>query len=102
MTQNVTPVAGRSRSLACPIGTTYFDMAMHGIPSTVTAVPGGGGSLALAYSTTPRSAGLGASAVWVDWPSGLVTANTSATLVSPITGLRVIASVAAGTVEVIG
>lgn len=93
----------RSRSYPVAVGTPRLvDMQPFGFPATVTACPGAGGSLAVEYSTTPRAAGDPASAKWINWPGGTVTANTADTLESPVTAIRVTATTAAGSVEVIG
>lgn len=103
MATGVSNLAARDRSYAVAVGTPrYVDMLPFGYPATVTAIPGGGGSLAISYSTTPGAASLGASATWIAWPSGTVTAATSNSLISPITGLRAIATTADGSLEVVG
>jgi hypothetical protein len=95
-------VAARDRSRPVPVGTSYFDMLGFGYPCTVSAIPGGGGTLTLSYSTTPGAAGLEASANWIAWPAGTVSAAASATLISPVTGIRAVAATAAGVVEITG
>ena len=103
MGQGVTQYAGRDRSY--PVTTaspTYIDMLPFGIPSTVTAVPGASGSLAIATSTTPGAAGNPGAATWVNWTPGTVSAATTQTLTSPVTALRATATTAAGAVEIVG
>lgn len=95
-------LANLARSVAVSIGTAYFETLGHGFPCTVTAVPGGGGTLTISYSTTPDAARLGAAATWTAWPAATVATPTSATLISPITGLRAVAAAAAGIVEIVG
>lgn len=80
----------------------YEDTQGFPFPLTVTAIPGGGGTMAVAYSTTPNAAGNPGSATWIDWPSGAVAANTSDSLLSPVAALRFTAATASGTVEVNG
>ena len=80
----------------------YIDANPVQAPATVMAVPGGGGTLSIAYSTTPGAAALGAGATWVVWPSGTVGVATSMTLASPVQGIRATASGATGTVEISG
>lgn len=93
----------RSRSYPVVVGTPkVIDMQPFGYPATVTACPAGGGSLAVEYSSTPRAAGNPAGANWINWPGGTVTSNTSDTLESPVTAIRVTATTANGSVEVIG
>lgn len=103
MATGVTQYAGRDRSYAVTTAAPkYIDMLPFGIPSTVTAVPGATGSLAIATSTTPRAAGDPGAATWVNWTAGTVTAATSQTLNSPVTAIRVTATTADGVVEVVG
>lgn len=87
-------------STAVAVGTIYLDTQSYPFPLTVTAIPAGGGSITVSYSTTPNAAGLGASATWITWPSGTVTATTNDYLKSPVSGLRFVAATSAGTVEV--
>lgn len=103
MATGVSILAARTTSRAVAAGATeYIDMGPYGFPATVTAVPGAGGTLAISYSTTPGAASLGAGANWIAWPPGTVSAIASATLMSPITGLRAVSATAAGVVEVVG
>lgn len=99
----VTNYAGRDRSYAVATAApTYIDMLPFGIPSTVTAIPGASGSIAIAASTTPGAAGNPGAATWINWTPGTVTAATSQTLVSPVTAIRATATTAAGSVEIVG
>lgn len=88
-----------SVSTAAP---TYVDVRGFPFPLSVTAVPGGGGTMAVAYSTTPNAAGSPGTANWIDWPGGAVAATTSDSLLSPVAALRFTAATAAGVVEVNG
>lgn len=80
----------------------YEDTQSFPFPLTVTAIPAGGGSIAVAYSTTPNAAGNTAGATWINWPSGTVLATTSDALLSPVAALRFTATTANGSVEVNG
>ena len=80
----------------------YVDATMLRIPATVTAIPGAGGTLVVAYSTTPTAVTTPAGATWVTWPSGTVSATTSNTLFSPIVALRVNAATSTGVLEITG
>ena len=79
-----------------------IDMLPYGFPATITAVPLGGGSILIEYSTTPRAAGDPAGSSWANWPAGTVAARTTDSLVGPVTAIRATATVADGAVEVIG
>lgn len=103
MATAVVNVKARARSyVVATAAPVYIDLGGFGTPTTVTAIPGAGGSLAIAYSTTPGAASLGAAAIWQNWPAGSVAAAASDSLVSPVTALRATAGTAAGTVEVVG
>jgi hypothetical protein len=78
----------------------YIDATNVAAPATVTAIPGASGTMAIAYSTTPGAAALGASATWVAWPSGTVSVTTGMTLGSPVQGIRATAATSTGTVEI--
>lgn len=78
----------------------YEDVQGFPFPLTITAVPQGGGSISVFYSTTPSAAGTPGTATWIAWPSGTVTATTSDALLSPVAGLKFVAATATGTVEV--
>jgi hypothetical protein len=80
----------------------YEDVQGFPFPLTVTAIPGDGGTMAVAYSTTPNAAGSTGTATWIDWPSGAVATTTSDSLLSPVAALRFTATTANGTVEVNG
>lgn len=80
---------------------TYVDTMALPFPLAVSALPGGGGTMAVAYSTTPGAAGNPGGATWFDWPSGAVASATNDVLLSPSTALRFTAATAAGTVEVV-
>lgn len=78
-----------------------IDTKMFPFPLTITAIPAGG-SLTVAYSTTPGAAGSPGTAVWTNWPAGTVTANTTDALISPVAAIRFTAATATGTYEVNG
>lgn len=93
----------RARSYTVPVGTPrVVDMAPFGHESTITARPGGGGTLQIEYSTTPRAAGDAAAAAWQNWPLGTVAAIISDSLISPITAVRATAATADGILEIVG
>jgi hypothetical protein len=93
----------RATREAVAVGTpVVIDMMPYGFPATVTAVPLGGGSILVEYSTTPRAAGDPGSASWADWPGGTVAVRTTDSLVGPVSAIRATATVADGAVEVIG
>jgi hypothetical protein len=95
------PVKFKSNTVV--VGTpVYVDVQSYPFPLTVTAIPGGGGTLAVAYSTTPNAAGTTGTATWIDWPSGAVAATTSDSLLSPVSALRFTATTADGVAELNG
>lgn len=102
MATAVTRVAARAKTFPAPIGTTYQDLTGFGNPMAITAVPGGGGTITLSYSTTKGAATLGAAAVWIAWGGGSPTTPTREFVQGPLTGLRIVAATGAGTVEVLG
>lgn len=95
--------AARSRSEAVAVGTPeLIDMLPFRYPCSITAVPGGGGTLLIEYSTTPGAAAAPGSASWADWPSGATATRATDALLAPVTAIRATAAVAAGSVEVVG
>lgn len=103
MTTPVTIVPVRQRRVVVTTAATVlFDGMALSYPATVTAVPAGGGSIRIEYSTTPSASDstVAATASWTDWPVGTTSVRASATLVSPITAMRFTATVADGAVEV--
>lgn len=68
--------------------------------TSITAVPGGGGSISVEYSTSTEAKVTAGTANWVAWPKGSVTVNASDTLVGKITAIRATALVAIGLLEV--
>lgn len=97
----VVPVKFKSYTVttATPV---YEDVQGFPFPLTVTAIPQGGGSITVSYSTTPNAAGNPGSATWIAWPGGTVTSTTSDALLSPVSALKFVAATAAGTVELAG
>lgn len=87
-------------STTVPVGTVYLDTQSYPYPITVTAVPQGGGSITVSYSTTPNAAGLGAAATWITWPGGTVITTTNDYIKSPVSAFRFVAATASGVVEV--
>lgn len=78
----------------------YEDVQGFPFPLTITAIPSGGGTISVYYSTTPNAAGQPGSATWIAWPSGSVSNTTSDALMSPVAGLRFSVNTSTGTVEV--
>lgn len=70
-------------------------------PITVRAIPGAGGTLAVEYSCTDTAVSSPGTASWTAWPAGSVSAATSDSIVSPVVAIRVTATTAAGSVEVV-
>lgn len=102
MTNAVTITPVRARSYTIVVGTPLIiDMMAHSFPTTVYAIPGGGGSLAVESTGTPSARSDPGSANWIAWPSGTVTAITSDTLKSPVLALRITATTANGIVEIV-
>jgi hypothetical protein len=62
-------------------------------PLTITALPGSGGTLAVASQTAYGGA-------WTDWDEGAVSAATTAKLDGPVYALRFTAATEPGAVEV--
>lgn len=62
------------------------------VPLTVAAIPGGGGTLTVAYQVSPGNN-------WTDWPDGTVTEKTVSVLAGPVYALRFTATGATGVVE---
>ena len=96
------PVKFKTTSVTVAASPVYYDTQNHPFPLTVVAVPGAAGTMAVAYSVDENASALGASATWIDWPSGAVAANTADTLISPVAGLRFTATVSTGSVKVAG
>lgn len=83
-------------------GTATIDMIGVRAPTTITAIPGGGGTMLIEYSSDETAAVLPGSANWKSWPSGTISVLTVDTLWSPVTAIRATATTAAGTVQVVG
>lgn len=75
-------------------------IVLHKGHATVSAQPGGGGTMAVQYATSSPASNC-AGAVWQNWPDGTVSATTTETLVNPVTCLKASATTAAGTLEVV-
>jgi hypothetical protein len=102
MTTSVTtvPVRFATHTVTVAASPVYINMQGHSVPATVTAAPAGGGSLAIAYSTTPTAASNPGAAVWVNWTAGTVSSATSQTLISPVVAIRATATNATCVVEI--
>lgn len=79
----------------------YLEVINFPFPMTVSAIPGGGGTLLVEFSCTPSAAALTTSATWASWPAGAVSSAETDTVLSPITALRFTATTANGTYEVV-
>ena len=95
-------MSSSSTTVTVAASPVYIDATNVRIPATLTAIPGGGGTLAISYSTTPGAAALGSAATWVAWSSGTVSSSTGMTLGSAVQGIRATAATATGTVEITG
>jgi hypothetical protein len=69
-------------------------------PITVTAIPGGGGTLNVQYTTSPADVVESGSATWLDWAGGAVAVAASDILLGPVTAIRGVAATADATLEV--
>lgn len=95
------PVRNRATTVTVAASPVYIEMTSMPFPTTIAAIPGASGTLAVAYSCTPTAISDPGAANWINWPSGTVSAATSDTLISPIVALRVSATTATGTIEVV-
>lgn len=71
------------------------------LPITVRGEPGASGSLVVEYSCTDTALSSPGTASWSNWPSGTITAASTDSIVSPVVAIRVTATTAAGSVEVV-
>lgn len=97
---------GRHVNVAIPAGETiedskvvYFNRQRG--PMSVTAIPGGGGTMLVQFTTSSQAQILAGAAVWQDWPSGAVSATTCDVLMAPVTAIRATATTQPGTLEVV-
>jgi hypothetical protein len=67
----------------------------YGVPATITVIPGAGCTVKAQFTTSSDAAIDAATATWVDWDDGAVTANTQAALISPVTGVKFVRTVGA-------
>lgn len=91
-------------SQSCPAGVTgdAIFVVNHGRP-TVTAVPGGGGTITVQYTTSTIAQINASTANWVAWPDGTagsVSATTSDVPLGQITAIRQLPVTATGVLEV--
>ena len=92
-----------SRTLTIVVGDPkVIDLLGWPTPTTITAIPGASGTLAVEWSTTATAVSNPGAASWTAWPSGTVSAKTTDTLDSPIVAMRVTALVANGSFEMAG
>lgn len=64
-----------------------------GIPATIAAIPGAGGTILIEYQLVKDGS-------WTNWPDGAVAAKTISVLGGPVYALRLTADVSDATVEV--
>lgn len=92
-----------SRSLDVVVGSpTIIDCTTTPFPLSVSAVPGGGGTLLVETSCSANAVSAPGSATWYAWPHGAVAAAAVDTLQSPVLAVRVTAAVSDGLVELVG
>ena len=97
----VQQVPVKFQSYTITVGTpTYVDTRGFPFPINVTAIPQGGGSISVLYSTTPAAAGNPGAATWFAWPGGTVSTTTNGSCMAPIAALQFTATTANGVVEV--
>jgi hypothetical protein len=96
-------------------GFTWFETVTAGntsdalkIPHTppgreisVTAIPGGGGTAKVQFTTSPDADVVGATATWQDWPLGDISSTASDRILSQVTALRFVATTANADFEVV-
>lgn len=68
--------------------------------TTVTAIPGSGGTMTVQFTTSPMANVADGSATWQDWPSGAVATTTSDVLLGRVSAVRASAATADGVLEV--
>lgn len=94
-----------------PVGTIYQSCTAGsaGTPivlqtsgaTTVTAIPGGGGTILVEYTTSPVLNISAGTATWTAWPSGTVSATIRDVTNGPVTGIRQTPSTATGVLEIV-
>jgi hypothetical protein len=67
----------------------------YGVPATITVIPGAGCTVKAQFTTSSEAAVDAATATWVDWDDGAVTATTQAALISPVTAVKFVRTVGA-------
>ena len=75
-------------------------VVMGASPVTVTAIPGGGGTMTIYSTTSPRAQIDAGTATWVAWPAGAVAVATQNTAFGVVIGIKCEAAVAAGSCEI--
>lgn len=96
MASNITNVSVGSRHFAVVVGTpVVVDARSLSYPATVMAIPGATGSLAVDVTCSADPA----TATWLPWASGTVTAATMNAIVAPVTFMRFTAGTANGTIQ---
>lgn len=79
----------------------YVTVEIYNEGISITAIPSGGGTVTVQFSTSPYPAIRDGSATWQNWAGGAVAAITTDTPKGKITGVRATAAVATGTLEVV-
>lgn len=89
-----------TKKVSVTAGTTSAPVFIIDVDATVTAVPGGGGTMSVASTTSTHSDINAGIATWTTWPSGTVAATTSLVLSGRVTAVRATATTADGVLEV--
>lgn len=98
------PFPGYTRKESVTAGSPATVVISHtpaGRDITVTAIPGGGGTANVQFSTSSDAEVAAATATWQDWPSGAVSSTTSDRVLSQITALKLIATTADAVFELV-
>ena len=90
---------GEPTSISVAVGTSS-PIAIS-VPCTVTAIPGGGGTLLIETTASGAAAVSAGTATWFPWTLGTVSAASRNSILHPCTHLRATAATAAGVVEVL-
>lgn len=92
-----------TRTIAVVVGTPQVvDLLGWPTPTTICAIPGASGTMAVEWSTTATAVTNPGAASWSAWPAGTVSTKTTDTLDSPIVAMRVTALVSNGSFEMAG
>lgn len=91
----------RTIQMTVTAGNTGNPVFINSIPATITAIPSGGGTCTVQFSTSPYTTVQGGGGTWTNWPSGAVSATTTDYLSAPVTAVRMSAATGNGTLEVV-